>query len=117
MIQQAGIAALRDGEPYIREIRDQYMRRRKVAMDRISRIPGLSLPTPQGAFYVFPRVDGLTDSMAFAKTLLEETRVAIAPGIAFGPHGEGYIRISFASSEDVLIPALERFEEYMRVHR
>ncbi|MBI4473154.1 MAG: pyridoxal phosphate-dependent aminotransferase [Acidobacteria bacterium] len=114
MIQQAGIVALRDGEPYVQEIRDRYAQRRKIVMDRISQMPGLSVPTPQGAFYVFPQVNGVTDSMAFARKLLKETGVAIAPGMAFGPHGEGYIRISFASSEEVLVPALELLQEFMQ---
>jgi aspartate/methionine/tyrosine aminotransferase len=83
-------------------------------MERVSRIPGLSLPIPDGAFYVFPRVEGLTDSMGFARTLLKRTRVAIGPGSAFGRYGEGYIRISFAASEQVLIPALDRIDEFMR---
>jgi len=113
MIQQAGIAALREGEPFIRSLREQYLRRRQAVMDRLARVPGLFLPEAQGAFYAFPRIEGLADSMTFVKDLLRSTRVALAPGIAFGRHGEGYVRISYASSESVLIPALDRFAEYM----
>src|SRR5262245_30040172 len=104
MIQQAGITALRDGESFISELRAQYSRRRRVVMDRLSRSPGLSLPETQGAFYAFPRIDGISDSMAFVRDLLRKTRVAVAPGIAFGQYGEGFVRISYASSENVLMP-------------
>ena len=113
MVQRAGIVALRDGEPFIRELRRQYQTRRRIAIDRIEKIPRLSLPKADGAFYVFPQIEGMTDSMAFAKDLLRSTRVGVAPGIAFGRYGEGYIRISFASSESVLVPALELFAEFM----
>lgn len=113
MIQQAGITALRDGEGYVKELQQQYWQRRQSVVEQVSGIPGVSLPVPQGAFYAFPRIDGLGDSMAFVKRLMRDTGVAIAPGSAFGPHGEGHVRISFASTDNVLRPALERFRAYM----
>ena len=82
-------------------------------MERLSRIPGLSLPDARGAFYAFPQVIGMTDSMTLAKDLLRTKRVGVAPGIAFGRYGEGYIRISYASSESVLVPALDLLAEFM----
>ena len=117
MIQQAGITALRDGEPFIRDLRAKYAERRRVVMDRLSRVPGLSLPEAEGAFYAFPQIDGMTDSMAFVKELLRATRVALAPGIAFGRFGEGYVRISYASSESVLMPAIDLFAEFMSARK
>jgi aspartate aminotransferase len=113
MIQQAGITALRDGEPFVCELRAQFAKRRSIVIDKLSQIRGLSLPEAQGAFYAFPRITGVTDSMKFAKDLLRETRVAIAPGIAFGRFGEGHVRISYASSEAVLVPALDLFTDYV----
>jgi aspartate aminotransferase len=113
MIQRAGLAALRDGEPFVHELRQHYARRRNVALERLAGIPGLSLPHPEGAFYAFPQIEGLADSMAFVKRLLREKRVGLGPGIAFGRFGEGYVRISYASSENVLTPALELFAEFM----
>jgi len=113
MIQQAGIAALREGEPFVDELRAQFAKRRSIVVDKLSRIPGLSLPKAQGAFYAFPRIEGVSDSMKFALDLLRETHVAIAPGMAFGRYGEGYVRISYASSEAVLMPALDLFAAYM----
>jgi aspartate/methionine/tyrosine aminotransferase len=108
MIQRAGITALRDGEPYVREVRDQYARRRQMVIDILRASPRVSLPEPEGAFYAFPQIEGLKDSMEFAKKLLRETGVALAPGVAFGPSGEGYLRLCFAASERVLGPALEK---------
>jgi aspartate/methionine/tyrosine aminotransferase len=116
MIQQAGITALREGESFVRELRAQYAKRRAIVIDKLSRLRGLSLPDAQGAFYVFPQIAGITDSMKFAEDLLRETRVAIAPGMAFGRFGESYVRISYASSEAVLVPALDLFADYMSRH-
>jgi hypothetical protein len=114
MVQQAGIVALRDGEPFVHELRAQYARHRALVIDALSAVPGLSLPEPQGAFYAFPRVDGLTHSTAFTASLLRHTRVALAPGVAFGPEGEGSVRLCFAASERTLAPALERLRDFMR---
>ena len=58
-------------------------------------------------------IEGLTDSAAFAERLVGETGVALAPGAAFGPAGEGYLRLCFASSEEILQMALARFDEFM----
>jgi aspartate aminotransferase len=113
MVQQAGIVALRDGEPYIEELRGHYTRRREQVMASLSSIPGVSLPEPQGAFYAFPRIEGLTDSTSFALRLLAETGLAVAPGVGFGSDGEGYIRVCFAATEATVTAALERFRNYV----
>ncbi len=114
MVQRAGIVALRDGEPYITEIREKYARQRQLAMEKLSQIRNVKLPTPLGGFYAFPKLDGLQDSLAFAKKLLQEGRVGMAPGIAFGASGEGYMRLCFAASDAVLVPALDRFKEFVQ---
>jgi aspartate/methionine/tyrosine aminotransferase len=114
MVQQAGIVALRDGESYVRELRAAYARRRTLVMRELCAMPGLSLAAPRGGFYVFPRVDGLRDSAAFALDLLRETGVALAPGSAFGAAGEGYIRLCFAASEAVLADALARLRVILK---
>jgi len=113
MVQQAGIVALRDGEPYIEELRAHYARRREQVTASLSSIPGVSLPEPQGAFYAFPRIDGLTDSTLFALRLLEETGLAVAPGVGFGSDGEGYIRVCFAATEATMTAALDRFRNFV----
>jgi aspartate aminotransferase len=113
MVQQAGIAALRDGEPYVHELREHYAKRRTQVMDALAAIPGVSVPDPAGAFYAFPRIAGLDDSTAFTADLLRQTGVALAPGVAFGPAGEGYVRLCFAATEQTLTEALSRFRDYM----
>jgi aspartate/methionine/tyrosine aminotransferase len=113
MLQQAGITALRDGESFVRETQARYAARRKLVMDGLATMPRLSLAAPAGAFFAFPRVEGLTDSTTFALALLRATGVAVAPGAGFGDGGEGYIRLCFASSERVLAPALERLGGYL----
>jgi aspartate/methionine/tyrosine aminotransferase len=113
MIQQAGILALRDGEAYVRELREHYRARRAQVVAALSTVPTVSLPDPQGAFYAFPRIDGLTDSAAFTLDLLRATGVALAPGAGFGESGEGYVRICFAAREETLSVALARIREYL----
>ncbi|MGH7618460.1 MAG: pyridoxal phosphate-dependent aminotransferase [Gemmatimonadaceae bacterium] len=109
LVQQAGIVALRDGEPFIRELRARYRARRAMVVQALSNVAGVSLPAPHGAFYAFPRIEGLTDSSAYALDLLRATGVALAPGSAFGSTGEGHVRLCFAASEGTLATALERF--------
>jgi aspartate aminotransferase len=113
MVQQAGIVALRDGEPYVHELREHYAKRRTQVLDALASIPGVSVPDPEGAFYAFPRIAGLDDSTAFTADLLRQTGVALAPGVAFGPAGEGYVRLCFASTEQTLGEALARFRDFM----
>ncbi|MBI4473516.1 MAG: pyridoxal phosphate-dependent aminotransferase [Acidobacteria bacterium] len=116
MVQRAGIVALRDGEPYIKEIRDKYARQRQLTIEKLRSVPNISLPVPQGGFYAFPQIEGLQDSLGFAKKLLLEGRVGMAPGIAFGAAGEGYMRMCFAASDAVLVPALDRFKEFVQAN-
>jgi aspartate/methionine/tyrosine aminotransferase len=113
MVQRAGIVALEEGDPYVKEIRELYAKQRQLVMDTVRTVPNLSLPDPMGGFYAFPEVRGLKDSLSFAKKLLLETGVGMAPGIAFGPAGEGYMRMCFAASDKVLVPALEKFKGFL----
>ena len=113
MVQQAGIVALRDGEEYVRQLRTHYAARRAQVVDALTAVQGVSLPEPEGAFYAFPRIDGLTDSARFAVDLLRDTGVALAPGAGFGASGEGHVRLCFAATEDTLAKALARVREYL----
>ena len=83
-------------------------------MERLQRIEGVRVAAPDGAFYAFVGVEGLTDSLAFAKRLVHEQKVAVAPGIAFGDAGEGYLRICFAQSAGKLESAMERLRDGLR---
>ncbi len=113
MVQQAGIVALRDGEPHLKDLRAHYASRRAQVTAALSAIPQVSLPEPQGAFYAFPQIAGLTDSTAFATQLLRGTGLALAPGVGFGSSGEGCVRICFAASEATVTAALEKFRNFL----
>jgi aspartate/methionine/tyrosine aminotransferase len=117
MVQQAGIVALRDGEPYLAELRDHYARRRDQVKAGLESIPGVLLPEPQGAFYAFPKCSLMDDSTAFTAALVRETGLALAPGVGFGTDGEGYIRVCFASTEATVADALTRLRNFVFNHR
>ena len=117
MVQQAGMVALRDGESCIAELRDHYAQRRAQVKAALEAIPGVSLPDPQGAFFAFPKFSFVTDSTAFTAALVRETGVALAPGVAFGRDGEGYIRVCFASTEATVGEALARLRDFVVTNR
>jgi len=112
--QVAACEALRSGGKDVREMKREYARRRELVYGRLRRM-GLDCARPDGAFYIFPciRSSGL-DSMGFSKRLLEEEKVAVVPGTAFGSIGEGFVRISYASSYENLKEALDRIERFVR---
>lgn len=112
--QRAALVALREGEGFVREMVERYRRQRDLVYKRLSQMEALQVKPPEGAFYIFPRVMGLQDSFAFARDLLLEKGVGVAPGCAFGSGGEGCLRICFAAKEDVLVPALDRLEDFLR---
>jgi aspartate/methionine/tyrosine aminotransferase len=113
MVQQAGIVALRDGEPFIADLRAAYAARREQALSGLASIPGLNLIRPDGAFYVFLKVDGMSSSTLFTERLVREGGLALTPGLAFGPHGEGYVRLCFASSEGVISDGIDRLARFI----
>jgi aspartate aminotransferase len=112
--QKAGETALADGEPELRRMLERLRENRDICLDALSGIAGVAVPKPDGAFYVFPKIDGLQDSFAFCKRLLEETRVGLAPGVAFGEGGEGSIRICYAAERSILEPAMERLVKFLK---
>ncbi len=75
---------------------------------------GVTIPEPDGAFYLFPKIEGLTDSFEFCRRLLMETKVGLAPGVAFGAGGEGSVRICYAADRTILEPAMERLGRYLK---
>lgn len=112
--QMAACEALVTGHKSVAEMKREYKRRREFVIDGLNRI-GLVCPKPEGAFYAFPSIKctGLS-SMEFSQQLLKEQKVAVVPGTAFGKSGEGYIRISYASSMDNLKEALNRIESFVK---
>ncbi|MGO9258395.1 MAG: pyridoxal phosphate-dependent aminotransferase [Bryobacteraceae bacterium] len=113
--QRAGETALAEGEPELRRMLARLKRNRDLCLDALAGISGLTAPRPDGAFYLFPRIAGLDDSFAFCRRLLEETRVGLAPGVAFGAGGEGSIRICYAAERSILEPAMERLTRFLRL--
>ncbi|MFL7812672.1 MAG: aminotransferase class I/II-fold pyridoxal phosphate-dependent enzyme [Anaerolineales bacterium] len=113
MSQLAALAAVQQGADYAEEMRQKYDRRRKLIVAGLNEI-GLKTFMPQGAFYAFPRItsSGLNDE-DFAQRLLEEEKVAVVPGSAFGSGGEGFVRCSYATHYDQIEQALERMEKFM----
>ena len=87
---------------------------RDFCRNALQKMPGLTVPAPQGAFYLFPKVKGLTDSFDFCKRLLLETHVGLAPGVAFGTGGEGSVRICYAAEMPILEQAMARLSAFLR---
>jgi aspartate/methionine/tyrosine aminotransferase len=112
--QKAGETALAEGEEELRRMLGRLKENRDLCLEALRGVPGVTAPNPDGAFYLFPRVDGLTDSFGFCRRLLEETRVGLAPGVAFGEGGEGSIRICYAAEQSILELAMERLTRFLR---
>lgn len=107
-IQRAAIVALDQGEDEIAARAELFQERMNFCYTALASTKGVTLPKPEGAFYLFPRVNGVTDSFAFCVALLQESKVAVAPGVAFGVGGEGALRICTAADLSILEPAMER---------
>lgn len=107
-LQHAGVAALQQGEPFVTEMVGHCRQGRDVLIHGLKQFPRLGVSAPAGAFYAFCRVDGMDDSPAFAKALLAQCKVGVAPGLAFGEAGEGCLRLCFASAPARLHAAIER---------
>ncbi len=111
--QDAALVALRDGEAEVERMRAEYDRRRRLLVDGLNAL-GLRTFEPRGAFYAFPQITSTgLDSETFAQRLLEEEHVAVVPGGAFGPSGEGHVRACYATSEDELREALVRIGRFV----
>lgn len=113
-LQRGAVAALTEGEAFVKENVAGCRRGGALVYEALADLPRLRLARPQGAFYSFIAVDGITDSLAEAKRILAETGVGLAPGSAFGDSGEGHLRLCFASSEKTLAEGLERLRPILR---
>lgn len=113
MGQTAALEAVQHGEGDVEFMRQQYDRRRRLIVDGFNRL-GLSCFEPRGAFYAFPSIKiTAMDDEAFCEELLAEERLALIPGSAFGPSGSGFLRASYATSEDTIREALKRLERFL----
>jgi aminotransferase len=114
--QDAALEALKNGNKYVEEMVAEYDRRRKLIVTGLNRL-GLQTFEPRGAFYAFPNIQASgMDDETFAETLLREEGVAVVPGNAFGPGGDGFVRACYATAYEKLEEALQRMERFMNRH-
>ncbi len=115
--QYAAIAALKGSQDCIEEFRLHYLNARNLMCERLDKLNSVfEYSKPQGAYLMFPKIliDQGKDSIAFSKDLLKNAKVSTTPGIAFGPTGEGHIRLSFCVPEDMINVAFDRMEKYFK---
>ena len=111
--QRAAETALLWGENILAEMLVRLKENRDFCLAALRKMPRITVPNPDGAFYLFPKVAGVTDSFEFCKRLLLETHVGLAPGVAFGTGGEGSIRICYAAEREILEPAMIRLKAFL----
>jgi aspartate/methionine/tyrosine aminotransferase len=117
-VQKAGDAGLKGPQDDVKAMIEEFRARRTVVVDGLNAIPGVTCFNPPGAFYAFPRLDVPGwDSGRIADALLDEAGVVTLPGTGFGAEGEGYIRISYANSQDNLREGLRRIADWVGKHR
>src|SRR2546426_631579 len=107
-VQRAGIAALKEGEPVVAHTRERFRHARDFLVSELKAIPRINVAVPDGTMYAFFNIQGVTDSLAFCKRLVREVGLGLAPGSAFGPEGEGFVRWCFAASDERLAEGVRR---------
>ena len=111
--QKAAETALECGEAELVSMLARLKENRDFCLQALRGMHGVTTPEPDGAFYLFPKIEGLTDSFEFCRRLLMETKVGLAPGVAFGAGGEGSVRICYAADRTILEPAMDRLGQYL----
>ena len=114
-VQRAGVAALEGPQDDLNAMVREFRKRRDVLVDGLNEIEGVTCVKPEGAFYAFANFSAYgKDSFKLAEELLEKAGVAVIPGAAFGSLGEGYLRMSYATSMDNIMEALERIKKALK---
>ena len=113
-VQQAGLAAVTQGEPVVQRTAERLRRARDFLVERLRAIDGVQAALPPGAMYAFFRVTGMRDSLDFCKRMVVEAGLGLAPGAAFGPEGEGFVRWCFAASEEKLADGVARLKRALQ---
>ncbi|RLI40799.1 pyridoxal phosphate-dependent aminotransferase [Candidatus Bathyarchaeota archaeon] len=114
-VQMAGVEALKGPQDEVDRMVAEFKRRREVIIPGLNEIEGISCKKPRGAFYAFPNITKLgMSSREFSDYLLNEAGVAVLPGTSFGEYGEGYLRLSFATSVENIKKALNRIDEAVK---
>ena len=111
--QKAAETALAEGEAEMASMVERLKANRDFCWAALRQMPGLTVPKPDGAFYLFPKIEGLTDSFDFCRRLLLETKLGLAPGVAFGAGGEGSVRLCYAADREILEEAMERLYGFL----
>ncbi len=112
-LQRGCVAALNDGEGFVAEMVARCRAGRDLVLQRLGGMRQVQVVRPEAAFYVMFRVEGMRDSLEFAKRLVRKSRVGLAPGSAFGPGGEGHLRLCFATGTDRLSEAMDRLQQVL----
>ena len=112
-VQRAGVAALNEGEQEIARTLERLRRARDFLLAELASVPGVTAAVPDGAMYAFLRVEDAADSLGFCKRLVRETGLGLAPGAAFGPEGEGFVRWCFAADEARLADGVARLRRVL----
>jgi aspartate aminotransferase len=113
-IQTGAIAALTQGEESIAALRSELTAARDLVLGALRQMPGVEAPEPEGGMYAFFRIEGVTDSVALAKDLIDKAGIGLAPGSAFGPEGQGWLRWCFANRPETNAAGLERLGAYLK---
>jgi aspartate aminotransferase len=114
-VQKAGVAALKESQDCVVEMVSEFRRRRDRIVELLCEIPGVDCLMPEGAFYVFADFSGIEkNSIKLAGKLLDEAKVAVIPGVAFGETGEGFLRLSYATGMDKIEEGIERIKKAVR---
>lgn len=113
-VQRAGLVAITQGEAVIERTRERFRQSRDFLVEQLRAIPGVQVALPAGAMYAFFKVEGVGDSLALCKHLVSQTGLGLAPGIAFGDEGEGFVRWCFAASEEKLADGIGRLRRGLR---
>ena len=117
-VQRAAVAALEQGEPDVARLRTELQSTRRVLGEALRALPGVEVPEAGGAMYAFFRLDGFADSLDLAKRLVAEVGLGLAPGAAFGPEGDGWLRWCHAVSDpQKLLAGVDRLAGFVDRHR
>ena len=112
--QRAGETALLWGEKLLVEMLVRLKENRDFCVAALRKMPGVTVPIPDGAFYLFPKIAAAADSFDFCRRLLMDTQVGLAPGVAFGAGGEGSVRICYAAERPILEEAMARLKLFLK---
>lgn len=113
-LQRGAVAAVEKGDAFVADMVERCRAGGELVFQRLSALPRVTISRPEAAFYAFFSVDGVSDTLAFCKTLAREHKVGLAPGEAFGPGGQGNVRLCFASGAERLSKGLDRIEAGIR---